>query len=428
MNSLESLLMSLGGERRINYDLTRFKEALHETQNPERSVYSLIVAGTNGKGSTTLFLSSALIAAGFRVGTYLSPHLQSPTERFLENLTPIPENELWDLAKEFLPVARKFSLTYFEYLTFLFFHWAKRKQFQFMVLEVGLGGRLDATNVTQPIATVLTNIAKDHEQYLGTTLPEILEEKLGVLRPEGLLFTGIKDPVLIKRVEEKCNELDAIYYYSKELRTERHHADWQGQVFSVNDHRFEVSNPTPATIENAALAFLVCRIAFPKIPIEKIQMAFKCVRTPGRMEVVSTHPRVILSGDHNPHGIECLKSALRQLPVDRLTTLCAFSLDKPYREMYQSLKEISDEILLTTHSRQSGELPEDYQQLGPFEANPQKAVEKLLKQTHSNDTLLITGSLYLVGELRKLWHSKVEFLDVVAKGWERPSRGLGGPK
>lgn len=426
MSSLESLLKSVGGERRINYDLARFQAALDHTRNPEQFVYSLVVAGTNGKGSTALYLTAALTAAGYRTGSFLSPHLQSPTERFLNNLVPISEAELTALAQEFLPTAKKFDLTYFEFLTLLFFHWAKRQEFQFVVLEVGLGGRLDATNVTRPIASVITNIARDHEKYLGDTLPKILEEKLGVLRPEGLLFTGVREPELLQRIEEKCAELDAIYYYSKELDIRPGQSRWDGQSFTLNENLFEVTNPTPGTIQNAALAFLLCRIAFPRISLSTLQMAFRSVRTPGRMEVISTHPRVVLSGDHNPAGIECLKATLRQLPVEKLTTVCAFSLDKPYAGMYQSLAEISDEIVLTTHSRQGDSVPEEYRGLGQFVPDPVRAVEGVLEKAHPEDTILITGSLYLVGEVRKLWRQKVEFLDTAGRGWERPRPPWGG--
>lgn len=408
--SLQNILDSLGGERRIHYALDRFQAALVAVGSPEKSVYSVIISGTNGKGTTSLFVSSALLHSGFRVVTYLSPHLQSPTERFLFNLNPIEEPELTELASEFEPVAQKFELSYFEYLTLLNFIWAQRKKTDFLVLEVGLGGRLDATNVTNPLASAITNIAWDHQDYLGNSLESILNEKLGILRPESLLFTGVTDPNLLQVIEARCNELDAIYYYSKDLPRKTLSQSWVGQEVSICGFPFHLSNPSPGTLENAVLSLHLLRIVFPKIPVVLIQEAFRSVITPGRFEIVSEKPRVILSGDHNPAGIECLRETIGKLKPERLKILCAFSPDKPYRDMYESLKTISDSITLTQISRYRGKMPEDYAKLGPFAEHPAIASEHVLSEAEPEDTVLITGSLYLVGELRTQWHSRGDFL------------------
>jgi len=406
---LDSLLEARGGERRINYALDRFRAALKHIGNPERDVYTVVISGTNGKGSTALLVSSALVCAGFRVGTYLSPHLQSPVERFLLNLNPIEESELTELALEFEKVAEQFELSYFEFLTLLNFVWVKRKAVDFCVLEVGLGGRLDATNVTDPLACAVTNIDFDHEEYLGKTLEAILDEKLGIIPPEGLLFTGIAQEKLRRLIEKKCEVLDAIYYYAGELRTLTKRREWAGQDISINGFPFQLSNPSVGTAENATLAFLLLRIVFPKIEVETIQHAFEMVGTPGRMEVVQDNPRVVLSGDHNPGGLRCLLSTLEQLRAESLRTLCAFSPDKPYKEMFKSLQSISTQIELTEISKHKNKFSKDYYQMGNFIPNPLQAVEQAVKKLSPQDTLLITGSLYLVGEVRKLWHSKTRF-------------------
>ena len=167
-----------GEKERINYALDRFQNALKAVGNPEKDVHTLVIAGTNGKGITTLLVSGALARAGFRVCTYLSPHLQSPSERFLWNLSSIEEDELASLGLEFADTARSHELSYFEFLTLLSFIWAKRRGADIHVLEVGLRGRLDATNVTDPLACAITNISLDHQAYLGTTKEQILAEKL----------------------------------------------------------------------------------------------------------------------------------------------------------------------------------------------------------------------------------------------------------
>lgn len=391
--------------------MDRFKQALSFLGNPERSVYTLIIGGTNGKGTTTLFVSSALTRQGYKVASFLSPHLQHPRERFLHNLAPIDEAVLEDLGAEFEPVARKFALTYFEYLTLLCFVWAMRARVDFLVLEVGLGGRLDATNVTKPIACAITNIAMDHEKYLGHSLESILEEKLGILRKEGLLFTHIEEPHLLSRVAAHCEQLDAIYYLAKEIRAERKEVTWSGQRVMLNGYPFELSNPTPGTVKNAALAFHLLRIVFPRIPVATLQKAFHAVKTPGRMEVVAQNPRVVLSGDHNPAGIQCLLETLRRLPTGHIRTVCAFSPDKPYRKMVGMLAEVSQELVVTETLRHRGTQASDYRGMERFFAEPKEAVEYALERASAEDTVLITGSLYLVGEVRGRWEAGVRFFE-----------------
>ena len=406
---IELLLESLGGEKRMNYALEGFQAALDSVGNPERTVKTIIIGGTNGKGSTTLLISQALKAAGHCVATYLSPHLQSAQERILLNLSPIPEGLLLTLAQEFEGTAKAYALTYFEYLTLLFFIYANRSHADFSVLEVGVGGRLDSTNVTDPIATVLTNVSWDHQALLGNSLKEILGEKLGILRKESLFFTGVDDKELRHIIEARCEELDAVYYYSKEIKTEVHSVNWEGQEVSLNGYRFSLKNPTPGALANAALAFLTLRITFPAIPISILQESFRVTTTPGRFETVSYHPRVVLSGDHNPEGVECLKKGLSSVAEGNIFTVCAFSPDKPYQQMFKELKNISSDILLTQISRLKEKTTSDYQGMGTFEPEATAAVTKMLAKMGPNDTLLITGSLYLVGELRKLWKDKVTF-------------------
>ncbi len=409
LQKLESLLESLGGEKRIHYALDHFKTALTEVGNPEKSVKSILIGGTNGKGTTTLLISQDLKAHGFKIATYLSPHLQSPTERILENLTPVSESTLLELALEFEPIAKKFTLTYFEFLTLLFFVHAERTQVDFSVIEVGLGGRLDSTNVTDPVATVLTNIALDHQALLGDSVEAICKEKLGVLRPESLLFTGIEDPKLRELIETQCQELDAIFYYSKELKTEVSKTSWEGQEVLINGYPFFLSNPSPGTLANASLAFLTLRIVFPTISISTLQEAFRKTKTPGRFEWISHNPRVILSGDHNPAGIECLKKTLTQVNRGKIYTVCGFSPDKPFVSMFQELRSFSEDILLTQIPRLQDKTTPEYQSMGEFEPDPLIAVRRMLEKVSQEDTLLVSGSLYLVGEIRKLWRDRVDF-------------------
>jgi dihydrofolate synthase / folylpolyglutamate synthase len=396
VKTLEEILEAVGHSSRIVYSLDRFQAALASLGNPEKNAQTLVIAGTNGKGTTSLFLSSALREAGHKVSTFLSPHLQSPTERFLMNLSPIKEEALRGLAEEHLEVGRRFELTYFEFLTLLFFVWNKREKTDFAVIECGMGGRLDSTNVTDPLACIVTNIGYDHQQYLGNTLEAILDEKMGIFRPESLVFTGIREQGLLDRVEKRCLELDAVYYFAKELRTEVVSAKPEGQEIRINGYTFLLKNPSVGTVQNAELAFLTMRIVFPRLPIELLSRAFEKVVTPGRMEIVQENPRVILSGDHNMEGIQCLKETLARIGVEMPHIVCAFSPDKPWREMYRELSRLSSKITLTAVPR--FEYPPEYSSMGYFVADPRQAVEEAMKQSKE---IVVTGSLYLVGEVRE---------------------------
>jgi len=406
---LETLLDSLGGEKRINYALDHFKAALKSVGNPERDVKSILIGGTNGKGTTTLLISQTLKGHGLNVSTYLSPHLQSPTERILNNLIPIVEKDLLALALEFETTARKFNLTYFEYLTLLFFVQAKRVQSDFSIVEVGLGGRLDSTNVVDPLASILTNVSFDHQALLGNSLEAILTEKLGILRTKSSLFTGVNEVGLRKIIENRCAELDADVHYASEIQTQVNKVSWDGQEITLNGAPFFLTNPSPGSVANATLAFLALKNIFPEIGLSTIQEAFRKTKTPGRFETISLKPRVVLSGDHNPAGVDCLRDTLKSMSSGKLFTVCGFSPDKPYQEMFNQLKIISDEILLTQIPRLKDKTTAEYRAMGEFEPEANRAVERMLAKMGPSDILLITGSLYLVGDLRKLWADKVTF-------------------
>ncbi len=395
----------------MDFTLDRFKSVLKFIEYKENSVNTLVIGGTNGKGTTSLLLSSALCLAGHRVATYLSPHLQNPHERFLLNLIPIDDFELESLANDLKPLATRFRLTYFEFLTLVFLVWAERSKVDFVILEVGLGGRLDATNISRPLACAITNISLDHEEYLGNTLESILNEKLGILRPEGLLFTHINQPELLSRIQASCDAVDAVYYFSNQIKRKQIEISWQGQTVLLNGYPFNLTNPSPGSLENAALAFHLLRIVFPKISVPIIQQAFARIRTPGRMEVVSDKPRIILSGDHNPAGLDCLLTTLHSLSRGKLFTLCAFSPDKPYQKMFRDLQSFSTDIVLTELLRYRTQMPENYRGLTDnFLETASDALEQILNKCTDQDTILVTGSLYLVGELRGRWRESVRYL------------------
>jgi dihydrofolate synthase / folylpolyglutamate synthase len=401
---LTEILDRLGGESRIHYSLDHFNQALSACGHPEKSVKTIVIAGTNGKGTVSLLLTHALKEAGYQVGTYLSPHLQSPAERIQHQGIPVALPTLDAIAAQYENVMDQFQLTYFEAMTLIAFVWAAQSNLDYLVLEVGMGGRLDATNVTEPIACVLTTIDWDHMKYLGNTLEAILGEKMGVFRHGVPVWSNVRQAYLMAGLEKQCRALAAPITYGWKVSQQRQSLSWDGQNALIDGHPFSLRNPSPGTLENSALAYSVLRGLFPSLSVSTIQNAFAKVVNPGRMETVATSPRVVLSGDHNPAGIECLVSTLTDLKT-RPRIVCGFSPDKPYREMIDRLRSFTDDFTLTQVSRLATQMPPDYSTLAPFDPDPVHAVKAALERCDPDDTLLVTGSLYLVGEVRAIWKS-----------------------
>lgn len=398
---IESLLEHFGHERQVNYSLDRFRSALTAAGSPERNVKSLVIAGTNGKGSVSLLTTAGLVKSGRTVATYMSPHLQSVTERFLLNGKPIAEAALSQLGNRYFGFAKEHGLSYFEFLTLLFFIWVKEVEVDVAVLEVGLGGRLDATNVTTPLACAVTSIDYDHMAILGNTLEEILLEKLGVVPNGGTLVSGITQPELQSKAQEWCKERRTRFIPNGKAITATGNRDWTGQELAVGDLKFRITNPNPRWVENANTAYGLLKTAFPTLEDRTIAEAFSDTRFPGRFETVHHNPQVILSGDHNPAGIVSLLETIKSLPPKKIHTLCAFSLDKPYREMFDALKEISTTTTLTSFPKQ-GDLPPIYRCLTTNNVeDPRLALDMLLRNVAKDEVILVTGSLYLVGALRQ---------------------------
>ncbi len=407
--SWEAALEQLGGERSIHYSLENLKSALHEMGNPEKTVESLVIGGTNGKGGTTLFITEALAAHGYSIATYLSPHLQHLRERFLDGGRAWSESRLSDWIEKAYPAARKWKLSYFELLTLVFFLDSQVTKPHFNVLEVGLGGRLDATNVTNPRGVRLTNISWDHMDYLGDSLEKILKEKMGVLRPEIPVVSGVKEQDLQKILKKECQRLSCSLTFTNDIPRALKSKSWSGQEITIDGYDFKIRNPSTGALENAVTAYAFLKKCFPEVSVASIQTGFEKVIQAGRLEVVQENPRVILSGDHNVGGMESLIKTLRELKEKNLFVVCGFSPDKDAKQMIELLHPFCKEILLTKVPRARGEYPATYSKLARFIEGPKNAVEKMMAQMTDQDTLLITGSLYLVGELRPLWVKRIPF-------------------
>ena len=410
----DPLLAYFKQEKKSRRGLSRIRRALAHINHPEKELRTLVVGGTNGKGTTSLFLSSILKESGCSVATFLSPHLQSLRERFLWDLELINETELVELVRALHPIGQKFSLSYFEFCTLLFLSWAQLKKPDFVVLEVGMGGRLDATNITAPVASVLTNVSLDHEQWLGKSCSQILREKLPIIPKNGLLFTGISSPVLKHQVQTYCQRQDAIPYFADALPMHRSHLHWGGQTLhlpSLCSVPLTLTTPMQGAAESARLAVLLSHMVFPRIGPEIYAHALASVVIPGRMELLQNHPRIVLSGDHNPAGLIQLLKTLKELEA-KPVFVCGIQPDKKVGKMLRLLKRHFPQARLYTLCPPLAPdvcLTPTYRKQMPQRNDAQRWFRNIAQSISQEETLIVTGSLYLVGWVRQWFQPHITF-------------------
>ena len=369
--------------------------------NPQDGLRFIHVAGTNGKGSTCAMLESIYREAGLRVGLFTSPHLVSFAERVQINRQWIPEEEIARLVQELQPLLKQFPSTahptFFEAVTVMALRYFAEGECELVIWETGLGGRLDATNIVTPLASVITNIGLDHQQWLGHTLDQIAGEKAGIIKP------GV--PVLT--AAEPGRGLDRI-------AATAHQQDCPLTVIDRNDAKGALLDAVKLPLAgnhqrlNAALAVATVRAVAPQIPVSQEDMlaGLGKVQWTGRMQLVKTPAgqSVLLDGAHNGPGAVALAEALRQhFPDVRPAMILGVLSDKDWDPIARTLAPLAGRLLLVPVNSARSLAPD---RLLPVckDANPTTSVEvctslsEALKRSAEDLFVVITGSLYLVGE------------------------------
>ena len=399
----------------IDLRLDRMNHALSLFDHPEKQFPSFHIAGTNGKGSTAAMLHRILSQSGYHAALYTSPHLVSFTERIRvgdEEIAPIEvvalAREIWDRT-----AAAGVMLTFFEFVTVMaFIHFARRK-IDVAVVEVGLGGRLDATNLVRPVVSLISTISKDHEAYLGSDLLSIAREKGGIIKQGipvvcGALPTDVE--ALLKTIADE-HEAPS-YFLSRDFTfslKNNGHFDYRGLKWHLTD--LVVALRGRHQKRNAALALAGLEIAERDFPVLEavLREGLRTVRWPGRFEIVKDHPAIVLDGAHNGEGVKALIEELENFREGRRVKLLFASMeDKDWRLMLESLSEVVDEIVLTRVNMERCADPFYLaSKLGGSIAhraigNARLALDYVLDGADSNDIILIAGSLYLIGEIRPI--------------------------
>jgi dihydrofolate synthase/folylpolyglutamate synthase len=407
-------LYALGNELRAGakFGLERMQILLGALGNPERGRAFVHVAGTNGKGSTCAMIASVLRSAGHRTGLYTSPHLIEPTERIELDGAAVSAEE-FARAFEIVHSAAEDLLrdgeidahpSYFETVTamgLLIF----RERAQISVIEVGLGGRLDATNVITPLITAITPVSYDHEAYLGNTLESIASEKAGILKPGVPVVMAPQEDVAAGVMESRARELECPLLRVDMSRVDVLEACAYGSRFRLDGEEYECALPGRHQVVNAVTAILTCRAI--GIGAEKIGIGLKAARWPGRLEYVSRRPDFVLDGAHNPAGAAALASYIREFCAERPVWMVYGAMrDKAIEEMTEQLFPLAQKLIVTAPDFPRALRPEAILEAAPhpnavIAENVPRAIE-MARDAPENSVVFFTGSLYLVGEARRL--------------------------
>ncbi len=396
--------------------LERITALLASLGNPQRELRAITVAGTNGKGSTASFLSSILSSAGYKVGLFTSPHLISFTERIRINDDEISQEAVVDLTARALAVAPPHT-TFFELVTSLALQHFSREKVDVAVLETGMGGRLDATNVVNPLISIITPVSLDHCEYLGSTLSAIAREKAGIIRSGRPVVSGYQVPTVMAVLEERAGAGGSPFYAAGREFT----ASWRGEELDYWGLHGCVTGLVPGLkgrhqAENAACALCAAEL----LADQGLASAPEAMRNgvahalwPGRMELFAGTPPIMLDGAHNPAGSQALASSLEDIPHRRLLLVVGVMSDKDVAAILEPLIPLASEVFAVSpaieRSMPSDELALLVRELGMScisAGSVARGLQLAVEASAADDLLLVCGSLFTVGEARAALLSK----------------------
>jgi dihydrofolate synthase/folylpolyglutamate synthase len=400
--------------------LERIEHLLEKLGNPEKRMKVVHVTGTNGKGSVSAMIGSILRHAGYKVGVYASPHMVDFRERITVNGLWIGEQDLADVMEEIIPIAEDMkgsnetgTATYFEIATAAAFRHFRKEGVDFAVVEVGMGGRLDATNVVSPLVAVITNISMEHTQHLGNDIGEIAAEKAAIIKPKCSVVTATYGGPL-GVVEKAAGDVGCdISVVGRDVTFSEKSSELTGQLFEVSTSKRQYDLEMPLLgrhqVINAACAVSVAEDL--GVSMDDIVKGIKNVSLGGRFEIAGEKPFVVLDGAHNPAGIRSVKQAMESLFSGRkVALLLSICSDKDIGAMAKEIVPLADAVVVTKHGfSQRAAKPEDIAKEARkhckdvrTEPDVEKALEVAKSLAGNVGVVLATGSIYLVGDIKKL--------------------------
>lgn len=404
----------------IKPGLDTIKHLAIKLGSPEKKFKSIHIAGTNGKGSTASSIASILSASGIKTGLFTSPHLIKFNERISVNGVQISDCEVVEYYEKIKQVDNGYrSATFFEYATAMAFLFFAEKDVEYAVIETGMGGSLDATNIITPCTSIITTISMDHESFLGNTITAITSDKCGIIKKEVPVITGAKNLDALKIIEATANKS-----YSKLIKIDSDFClrpspdllySYESKEHGLIDD-IEISLNGNHQIDNTALSITACNLLKDeRITHESIRYGLKNVSWPGRLEYISKNPIIILDGAHNPEAMEKLCEYLKTNHANKpICLIIGMMSDKDHTRSLTPLAEISSRVIVAESKTPRAEKA-DY--LGNFILHHfgisatiipdlSEAIRFALSSNKPNELICITGSLYIVGEAKAFFEKK----------------------
>ena len=401
----------------IKLGLENISQLLAGLGNPHTKFPAIHIAGTNGKGSTAFFLNSIFKAAGYKTGMYLSPHLMDIRERITICSTKIPEKNFEELANNLfcLMEKKKLPATFFEFITAMAFLYFRQEKIDIGIIEVGMGGRLDATNVLVPLVSIITEIALEHTLALGTSIRKIAGEKGGIIKQGGAVFISSENKETVAVLKNISKRQKAIcFQYGKNYLVESSVNQGLPQNFSLifqgeKIDKLSIEIPGGYQIKNsstAASAALFLSEKYKAINKNSVSKGLRSAKIPARMELAQKSPQVVIDAAHNHQSITAL---IENIPVffryNKLIALLGILKDKDFKKIIQALSSRVD-IFIMTEPKTERALPARLleQSAGAFrkttfiEKEVSKALERAKEIAEPEDLILVTGSYYTAGE------------------------------
>lgn len=423
----------------IKFGLSKTENLLKAFDHPQNNLSCIHIAGSNGKGSVAAMISAIYSRAGYTVGLFTSPHLIDFRERFQINGRMISKDQTLDLIKEIREKTDpQEPPTFFEFVTAMALVYFCRRKVDLTIMETGLGGRLDATNIILPLISVITTISLEHQEYLGKTLKSIALEKAGIIKSQVPLVTGVTQKKVQGILEGVCRERQApMLLAGRDFRTRKtgpgkfHYFRFRIADCGIKDKAQSQLLDTPQSaigiphlkvallgdhqIRNAGLALTVIDRLLPKFPVgeDAVREGLAGVTWPGRMEALAERPRIILDGAHNPGAMKVLSQSLsKAFSYKKLVLIFGMMKDKEIGPTANYIIPLADKVFLTRAAYDRSAEPES---LIPFvegrnlpysiASTIPLAIKLAREEAGPEDLILITGSLFIVGEARAWWEN-----------------------
>jgi len=417
----------------MHFGLGRMQKLLFALGDPHLAYPAVHVTGTNGKGSVSKMLACILQEAGYRTGLYTSPHLEKFNERISIDGADIPDRDLEEAVARVRPIVeelarRRQQCTYFEATTAVAFEYFRKAKADVAVIEVGLGGRLDATNVVDPLISVITNVTLEHTDVLGKTMEKVAHEKAGIIKKGRPVITGAWDRRAVELIWATAKRKKARFYMmQREVRRRSNAVSPEGRTFSLYTDResyLRLFSPMLGDFqeENAAVAVLSAEILGESglgITSENIRKGIAKATLPGRMELVGSKPQILLDSAHNPdaaaHAARAILEMRKQAGWEKVHLLFGILTDKDLGKVLGPCLEVADTLTYTQPTTERARTVEKAQKKVTalaekkglsFISRPENALHATLKLAGKKDLVWVTGSMYLVGEIRMLMRKK----------------------